>query len=92
MPGLYAHRPGGGASVVVTLFENGKGPFVARMRPDASTAGPPSSVDSSAMAEQELAVLVLRAAAIGIPAWRVTTALGVPPMDGTSGDSLPPTR
>ena len=29
----------------------------------------------------ELAQIVRRAGAIGIPAWRVTTALGLPPLD-----------
>ena len=34
---------------------------------------------------QELAAIIARAAAIGIPAWRVTTALGLGPSDNPPG-------
>jgi hypothetical protein len=33
------------------------------------------------IADEELAAILRRAAMIGIPAWRVTVALGLPPPD-----------
>ncbi|HEV2058710.1 MAG TPA: hypothetical protein VGR11_05090 [Solirubrobacteraceae bacterium] len=42
--------------------------------------------------DQELDKIIFRAAAIGIPAWRVITALGLPLSARTSGDGVPPAR
>jgi len=52
---------------------------------DTTPASPP-------VPDQELAAIILRAAAIGVPAWRVATALGVPSAVWTSADERPPAR
>jgi len=53
---------------------------VARERPTASDVSQhvPTAVR---LPEPELADIIRRAAAIGVPAWRVTTALAVPAQD-----------
>lgn len=42
------------------------------------------------VSEQDLATIIHRAAAIGVPAWRVTTALGMPlPVWASDGEPGP---
>lgn len=41
------------------------------------------------VSDEELAEITRRAAAIGIPAWRVRAALGVTPADGPAGEANP---
>lgn len=46
----------------------------------------------SRLSDQELDQIIFRAAAIGVPAWRVTTALGLPVADGAPLGSVAPTH
>jgi hypothetical protein len=54
--------------------------------------GTGSTLDPALIPDQELAAIILRAAVIGVPAWRVITALGVPSPAWASGDEPPPAR
>jgi hypothetical protein len=50
-----------------------------------STADPtrqPDATPSASLSDQELDSIIFRAAAIGVPAWRVRAALGLPIVDG----------
>ncbi len=44
------------------------------------------------VSEQDLTTIIHRAAAIGVPAWRVTTALGMPLPAWASNDEPRPLR
>lgn len=45
------------------------------------TRQPDARPTGSALSNYELDKIIFRAAAIGVPAWRVTTALGLPLVD-----------
>ena len=50
-----------------------------------------ATAPSAQIPQHELAALIARAASIGVPAWRVTTALGLPASVGPSdADARPP--
>jgi hypothetical protein len=79
------------------LIKHERGPAVAHPRPARSAvsetwhrpdgaAGPPAQIP-----DHELAELIARAASLGVPAWRVRAALGLPPTATTSdADARPP--
>lgn len=46
---------------------------------------------ASGLSDQELDQIIFRAAALGVPAWRVTTALGLPTVDGAPLGIVAPT-
>jgi len=51
-----------------------------------STADQPGRAEAPlahSTSPEELTAIIRRAAALGIPAWRVTTALGLPPEHGS---------
>lgn len=90
--GRWSGRGPGELRVAVASVQQGKGPLVASTRREASDAGEsPAHAEAqpAAIPDHELADIIFRAAALGIPAWRVATALGVPLPSGNETPGPP---
>ncbi|HEV2060591.1 MAG TPA: hypothetical protein VGR11_14640 [Solirubrobacteraceae bacterium] len=55
------------------------------------TRQPDARSTASTLSNHELDKIIFRAAAIGVPAWRVTTALGLPIVDEMPLKNVAPT-